>query len=324
MSYEEFIDYIKYRLCEELTVADDKIAFFPKGYTSTDPAILTWIKDTNIKYFRKESDTLLSDFLALQAGDDVMQFHRIAVKLLYQDAQKSDAESVVDKLLLNMRDSEDLLEESGAFKIRASYDYQSIKEHLIIRPLNYDLHLKDLKGCVYKRVGDFALVLYQYVGTNNNTVTSSKIQREELDSWGMSDKTDQVMQEALENTSRLFPACVQNWRINKTVDFLKSNFTRSEITGFNGAILLSTFQNTNGAVALFYPGVAEKLSQLMDGSFQVVFMNVNDLMVFPMKSHQLARTYLEIGSESNILGEVLSKRLYTCSDSVIRNIWRLT
>ena len=322
MTYEEFIDYVKYRLCEELSVEEDDIIFCPEGYTSDNPATLTWIQDTNLKYFKTESNILLSDFLTLQSGDDVTQFHRIAVKMLYRDAQKSDAESVTDKLLAGIKDSEDLLEETGASKNRTSYDYQSIKEHLIIRPLNYSLHMKELKGCVYKRIGDFALVLYQYIGSVNHTFSSSKIHREELNLWGMSDKTEQVMQEALENTALLFPACVQNWKINKTVDFLKSNFTRSEVTGFNGAIMLSTFQNTNGAVSLFYPGVAEKLSQLMGGSFQVVFMNINDLMVFPLYDHR-AKDYLQVGSESSILGEVLSKRIYTCSDSVIRNIWKL-
>ncbi|MGN1458546.1 MAG: DUF5688 family protein [Acutalibacteraceae bacterium] len=141
---------------------------------------------------------------------------------------------------------------------------------MILRPLNYRLHMGELKGCVYKKIGDFVLALYQFVGKSGNVLTSSKIKKDELKKWGKEDKVEEVMQDALKNTARLFPACVYSKRRKENIDFLQEDCSKNDISAMDNAILLSTFEVTNGAMALFYPGVAEKMSSIMGGAFTAV------------------------------------------------------
>ena len=147
--------------------------------------------------------------------------------------------------------------------------------------------------------------------TDDHLLTS-KIKRSEVKKWGVDEDT--VMSEALENTARLYPPCVYDQRTNKEENFLEKEFSREDITFeiFNcKQILLSTFKTNNGAVSLFYPGVVEKMMEIMGGPFQAVFMNVNDVMIFDRKD-QMAYQFAEIAKESDGMAEMLSEKIYLC------------
>ena len=205
-----------------------------------------------------------------------------------------------------------------ALSKRGDASYESIREQLILRPLNYRLHIQDLKNCVYQKIGDFVLVLYQLIGNVEHLLTTSKIKRDELENWGMTDQMEKVMRDALENTARLFPPCVYNQRTQKEVNFLTEDLTKEDIVyEHSNMILLSTTKTTNGAVALFYPGVVEKMMEIMGGSFTAVFMNINDVMIFSRNDPRAAR-YADGAKHSNKMGEMLSGRLYFCDKNGVR------
>ena len=42
---------------------------------------------------------------------------------------------------------------------------------------------------------------------------------------------------------------------------------------------LSTSRKTNGAVAVFLPGVAERLAYLLDSDFYMVFTSIHEVMI---------------------------------------------
>ena len=64
-------------------------------------------------------------------------------------------------------------------------------------------------------------------------------------------------------------------------DKLESVFlaTPESISSYVGAALLTTSQKTNGAVATFIPGVADKLVELFGDSFYVVFTSLHEAMI---------------------------------------------
>ena len=61
---------------------------------------------------------------------------------------------------------------------------------------------------------------------------------------------------------------------------------------------LSTTIRTNGAVAIFLPGVAERIGQLMGGGFYMVFTSIHEVMI-----HNANLTYPE--DLENILRDTL-------------------
>ena len=332
MTYQEFVDELKLRVQKELAGSFDSVDFYPEGYTSNDPEMLEFILLCNSQFGdRQDSPWLNTDMLVLSKGikraiendadadTDIVQRQGIALKDLYKDVEEHGFDAVFEELrkltknFVGIGDSE-------AINTRLTSNYSRIRDQLIIRPLNYGLHMQDLQGCVYKKVGDFVLALYQLVGDVSEYVASSKIKRDEVKAWNVDE--EDVIKDALENTKRLFPACVHAKDTEEKIDFFTGNFTRDDITEVmygDKSILLSTFRITNGAVSLFYPGVVEKMMEIMDGPFLAAFMNINDVMIFERDSH-LARKYADSARKSSEMGEMLSGRLYNCDKNGIRPV----
>lgn len=325
MTYEEFIELFKSRAQSELSYDPALIEFYKEGYSSEDPKVLEWIIDTNKRFCGKDSIWLLKDFLVLKedAGNGVFVAQRVAIHDVYMDAEKDGFDSAFE----GVRKAHEEITRAKAGDViskRVSGSYEAIREQLIVRPLNYGLHIDELGGNVYRKVGDFVLALYQLIGDSAVSVISSKISRDELASWGMSNRADEVIDEALANTSRLFPACVYDGRggatnEEMTANFLEGEFERKDITADWRTILLSTFRTTNGAASLFYPGVAEKMMRIMGGAFWAVFMNINDVMIFE-RGDKLAEKCARMAKTGGGLGEMLSGRVYLCSEKGINPV----
>lgn len=321
MTYEEFIEYLKKKANEDLGYDSDMIEFYPEGYTSADPKMLEWIKDSNQRYVGKESDVLLTDFLVLKekadkANADITNIQLIAVKQIYEETIHGKEETALERIKIVKKQLENGNIDLSAIHDRVSNKYEKIRGSLILRPLNYNKYEKELTDCVYRKVGDVALVLYQLLGDSEHILTSSKISMSELKRWGMQDKSEEALQSALENTSKLFPACVFDKRVQKKVGLLTGDFSRNDITILGHQILMTTFRTTNGAMSLFYPGVVEKLMTVMGGAFTAVFMNINDVMIFDYDA-PIAHEYAKTAADSSPLGEMLSDKCYLCDENGI-------
>ena len=319
MTYEEFIEKAKTIGHDELGFPLERMKFYPRGYTSDDEKEQTFIQDSNWRYVGEQSDELLTDFLVMETpeGQGHSTIHRVAIRYMYEDGQKRGFDEALQDIRSVQKELDDSHVDHNRIEQRALGDYEAIREQLIIRPLNYNLHIRDLKGCVYKRISDFALVLYQIIGNTEHNLSTSKIKRSELKKWGVSE--ERAIQDALENTAKLFPACVYDQRTHKEENLLEKDFEKKDITfhaPHGDQILISTVQTLNGAVALFYPGVQEKLVQIMGGPFQVVFMNINDIMIFD-KEDQKAYHFAQTAKESSSMGEMLSGKLYLCDGKSI-------
>ena len=315
MTYQEFIEKVKTQAHEELGYSMDLMKFYPEGFTSDDPQMIEWIKDSNNRFVGEENTRLLTDFLTMEVPEENghSSIHRIAIRRMFENGEKNGFDAAFREISILQKDIDDAHVDPEKVELRATTDYEKIRDQLILRPLNYSLHIRDLRGCVYRKVSDFALVLYQLLGDANHSLVTSKIKRDELKRWGMESQEDRVMRDALENTARLYPACVFDQRTGKEENFLEKEFTRQDIT-FHARcdqIILSTFKTTNGAVALFYPGVIEKMMKIMGGPFQAVFMNINDVMIFA-KDDPMAYRFAQTAKESSKMGEMLSGKMYLC------------
>ena len=321
MTYLEFIEQVKERAHSQLSYDPGMMEFLPEGYTSDDPKDLEEIRFINRRFVGVEADCLLTDFLLLQKKDEksgITQVQRLAIRKMYEDSKEEGFDAVFDEVYRAKKNLDNAGIDDEALSKRGDASYESIREQLILRPLNYRLHIQDLKNCVYQKIGDFVLVLYQLIGNVEHLLTTSKIKRDELENWGMTDQMEKVMRDALENTARLFPPCVYNQRTQKEVNFLTEDLTKEDIVyEHSNMILLSTTKTTNGAVALFYPGVVEKMMEIMGGSFTAVFMNINDVMIFSRNDPRAAR-YADGAKHSNKMGEMLSGRLYFCDKNGVR------
>ncbi len=321
MTYSEFTEKLIERLKSEFHFEPEAIKFYPTGYQSDDPQIFEWIIDTNKKYSGEESYYLLKDFLVVdhKAGSGITMKHRISLQDFYAQEEAEGFEASFVNIREAVMSVNSPANDMGTLSKRGTATYDDMKKHLIIRPLNYGLHMSELKEYIYNRTADIAFVLYHLIGDGETSISTSKIKRVELERWGMYDRRDEVMQEALANTARIFPACVGDNRTGKETDFLSNEFSRESITN-SGLILLSTFKVTNGALALFYPGVAEKMRKIMGGSFHAVFMNINDVLIFK-RDDPMAWHYASVAKTNSMKGrEMLSARVFLCDDKGVNPV----
>ena len=80
------------------------------------------------------------------------------------------------------------------------------------------------------------------------------------------------------------------------------------------APVLSTEQEINGAIAAFYPGVLERLYQMVGEDFYLVFTSIYDIHIHPISGKVRAETMRDCLSgtnrDINKREELLSRQIY--------------
>lgn len=167
-------------------------------------------------------------------------------------------------------------------------------------------------------IGEIALVLYMQVGKAENRIASMKIRRENLNEWGLSAET--VFDTALLNTYFISPPRIYLWEeMLSNPDYsgecfmdLNNDF---QIDNYEVRNCLSTVRKTNGGVAIFLPGVAQRLAHLLNGDFYVVFTSIHEAMIHSVDSlyppedleRILKETIMEATPEENFLTDKIYK-----------------
>lgn len=201
-------------------------------------------------------------------------------------------------------------------------NYEAVKEHLILRPLNNDDNEKALAKGIYRRVGDMALVLYISLGNmvqgTTQNILSTMVSRDIFQIWGMDEK--EVFDWALESTMRLQPPvlCQIIWGIGTQLQQKHVHFMEDESGTFNFdnplAPALTTEQEVNGAIAAFYPGVLERLYQMVNGDFYLMFTSIYDVHINPVDGHfktsAMRAALADTNRDMNQRGELLTRQLY--------------
>ena len=166
-------------------------------------------------------------------------------------------------------------------------DYEKIKDDLFIRLLNVEKNRAELDDAIFRTIGDIALVLYARMGELDGCSTSVKIKQHIFEKW---DKDEQMaFNDALLNTYFISPPRIYCWeKLICNMDYEGENFMNllfdEPLKKSAIGNCLSTATRTNGAVAVFLPGVAQRLSDLLDGGFYMVFTSIHEVMIHSEKT----------------------------------------
>ena len=258
--YMEFVEELRSGLLEATGYAENRIYFKKKEEfppTSGDRLIL--------KYYENEK---MSEVCALHIRD---------LYELYQSGRS--VEELVGTIMRRMEGMSDnrLIQRANDLE-----DYGKMKGELFIRLLNADRNKADLETAVYRRLGDIALVLYARMGEVSGCMASMKIREPLLERWGKD--RDEVFDEALVNTYFLSPPRIYQWeKMLFSESYEGDNFMNllSDYPLRKGVMgnCLSTTKRTNGAAAIFLPGVAERIAALLEDSFYMVFTSIHEVMI---------------------------------------------
>ena len=259
-SYESFIEELRQRLILATNYPAEQICLKKDGeFPST------------------EGDRLL---LKTPQKEGVYEICALYVEDLYRNYQNGwTMERLVQEILKRL----EAIRKSKCFERAAELeDYSKIKGELFIRLLNVERNKKELEDCVYRTIGDIALVLYARMGEIEGCNTSMKIKQNILKKWERNEQL--VFENALLNTYFISPPRIYSWeKLFFDEDYEGENFMNllSDFQMKKDAIgnCLSTVTRTNGAVAVFLPGVANRIGELLHGGFYMVFTSIHEVMI---------------------------------------------
>lgn len=315
MTYEEFLESFLKELKLKLDDAD-QIELRRKGYCSYQAEETEEIRKCNLKYAGIDSPVLIYDFFLIHRQTEGMtRGMRICAEREYEFVEKYGMERAIANIVEQEKNFVGNNSDFSSIAKRENCSYEDIREQLIVRPLNYEKYQGELNAYyVFRHCGEVALVLYQLVHRDRDMLITSRINRDELVHWGKNCK--EVMQEALENTARLFPPVVYDDHEKDGVSLLDREDAPLDLMPA-GYALLSNSIGQNGAVSIFYPGVIEKMMKWMNGPFYAVFMNTMDVMLLPLDTRLLQKCML-ICRKDPEFGEYLSDKCYLCTHSGIK------
>lgn len=258
------------RAISEMNV-DAEIILHPVGEKADGSKELeAFIKGTNQKYYNSNSDILEGDFVEIVLHYDTYAFIRIQMDYL---KELNDTEKITEYIQNSIREYGKIEENSKIVMDRIPF-YNLIKDRLIIRPLNYKRNRCNLEDYVYNIFGDIALVLYALISDKENLYTV-KIPSGVFTKWNI-DK-ESVFAAAMENTQRLADARIYINLLDMNADGMVIN---DDINLNPESIpLITTTRKTNGAIAMFYPEVKERIAELFDDSFYVAFTSIHEAMI---------------------------------------------
>lgn len=281
--YEVFVESLRQSLMERLGLNEKQIYFEERDENGMTP----------------NGDRLFVECNASSVGKEVCGIH---TEELFEDYEDYEDGVSLEQIAKTVESEIRKLKTAGFFeKTKNLNNYEKVKNDLFIRALNVERHERELSKAVYRVVGDIALVLYMQVGNLDGRISSMKIRTDNIKEWGKDEKT--VFDAALLNTYFISPPRIFYWEklvYNPDYDgecFMDLNhefyLTRDSIGS-----CLSTARRTNGAVAIFLPGVAKRLADLMDADFYMVFTSIHEVMI-----HNADHSYPE--DLENVLRETL-------------------
>ena len=237
---------------------------------------ITDIPLENIKFTNKEGDRLNITFAEHDDAYEVCSVHVDEVYKAYHEGAKLNA-------IINYISNDVLHAKNNNIYVKTKelMDYDTAKSRLFVRLLNCDRNADVLKNVVHKTLGDIALTVCAIVDDREDLI-STKILKSMVEKWRKTE-TD-IFNEAIKNTYYLTPPRIYKWEgVLCDESYAGESFMNDEDIcdldkSFSGNTL-STTRKTNGAIADFLPGVAEKISELLDSDFYMVFTSIHEVMI---------------------------------------------
>lgn len=214
-----------------------------------------------------------------------------------------------------VRNGEQILKKSPLKHVE---DFEAIKDSLIVRPLNYKRNKEALREFVYRRKDSIALAAYIAVGEMAGIFSSCKVSVTMAEGWNKS--SEEVLEAALQNTLKLYPPRICSWRhLNRlSIESDFGDFMNPRkafwLNSGPGGNLLTTVNKLNGAAAIFLPGVAKRLGDLMEEDYLVAFTSMHEAMI-----HNLHTA--SVKSIREVLDN-MNKKIVSKEDFLTKDIYR--
>lgn len=305
---------------ERFSFSETDLQIYADGLSAEDSELAKIIADTNKVYHNSNSEVLNGNYLICKYSNDnteIKTMIRFNLDEYYKYTVKSDTETVKEKIVQEIISQKP---DTEIDDVLASDSYENLRLNLIIRAINFPDNSVRLEDAVYNRLGDMAICAYIKISHKDGQFSSAKFTKELLKKYNVS--AEQVMQDAINNSCVLYPERLffgMNDIFTKQSGGLSADEALERIK--SGELKINKLRpmidvtNTalfNGASAIFYPGVAEKISEIFGDDYYAVFISIHEVYLHPKNefspSH-LKNTLMETNNRFND-GDVLTYKIY--------------
>lgn len=317
MALHEFVIELMEKILSdpELNITENDIRYFDAGVV-LDSSEFDWEDATPID----KNPTIVRNsslIIRIAVDNNIKEFLRFHVGDMYRIYRNDGMDAVYKVFTKNLRQHKERAK-SDTSLLAALHDYDSVKDRVIIRPLNYRHNKEALERAVYRKVGDMAVVLYLLIDnqeTGDHThLLSVKVPADVMDEWNL-DK-DYIMDEAAKNTMRLRPPALiglgAGLKFGQHTPFMDD--PKPKVDFYSPfAPIVSTDPDLNGAISAFYPGVLDRLLEMIGEPFYLVFTNISEFHVHPQSAETSVSTMRRVLFDVNLRNkpdEILSKEIY--------------
>ncbi len=320
MTYEEFKRELYCNLQQQKGIGDGRLLLLEKGVVYEEEHIGHILHMVNLSDYGKEDSIVREDILCMawERFQTVRILHW-SVRDYYEKFRKEGWQGVLPQMVSKIKQ----LGERDKPDMRGVYTGDS--ERLLIRPMHYSCLHGEIEHSIFWQFGEIVLVLYLLVQKEGENLVTMKLNRDMASAWNMTDET--LLTNALLNTCAKMPP-----RLYYGTDMLpryKRHYgvfmpgesgirigihPREEQERLRGYCLTTTGRR-NGAIAFFYPGVKERLAELLRGDYYVGFTSIHQAVIHPAGDRALHHLK-EVIFRTNIMfepNERLTGRVYQYS-----------
>lgn len=285
MMYEDFKRELYRNVIHQRRGTDVIVRLFECRMICADEEGIRMIKLINLACYGVKDIVVREDILCLSWGEGgLVNMKYWRVQLLFQRFQKEGWMGVLPEIFIRLQE--------GGNRSKRMSDYEQSRRRHILRPMNYHFNRAELENCIFWRFGDMALVLYDLMFETEDECTTMKISREMAEEWCLEDEV--LLQNALLNTRDRMPP-----RLFYGNDPEKGGHDDGIFMPEDGAVSihihrsdsrrgrmgyrLTTVRRINGAIAVFYPYIKERLAWMMKGDFYVGFPSIHEAFIHPVR-----------------------------------------
>ena len=289
------------------------VRLYTDGFQSSDPAELAFIHSSNIKYHQTESDTLIGTYfdISWETSGPTRPMCRIESAYLMGMYQTGGWESV-DRVVQANIDHAKMIDGSV---LNHMDDYDMVRDYLILRPIPYEQNRLALKDHLFQKIGDIVLALYIKVRDNGDELLSAKVPKSVVEGWGIPE--EKILAAAMENTALLYPPRIYLTPFElKNPPYMRGVFMgdgEGRVTSIDQKIdaTLTTTRQLNGAIAIFYPGVQERIAELYGGSYYAAFTSSSEVVIHSVKAISAWQVYKALkNSNRRFRSSMISNSVY--------------
>jgi len=202
--------------------------------------------------------------------------------------------------------------ETSGVDVEYYKEYESVKDTLHVKMINYDSNHAFLQRVPFRRFLDLALVCYSEVPGDMPWYGTITVNHDHLRRWGISE--DELFTKAQENSCRQ-----DKWVLLELESLIREIQAEDDCMEdapegeYPDMYVLTNCSKVNGACVVLYPDVLKKCAEVMKGDFYILPSSIHELILVEMwnqDEEELQAMVREVNEEQLRDEEVLSYHIY--------------